>query len=150
MEYFKIVLENGEVVVSNDILKNIPFTKDLIDKNQFNVINNVPIIYLHGINPTIFSHIVTLIKICLSNPVDKTIKVNFIKNMNVSTLFDFILVCNKLGLDEFKNLGVNKFRDVFDNNSVEGIRETLKIQNDFTEEEQINIDKDNEWNLINE
>lgn len=146
---YNILLENDTEMIENEnILFNIPVIKTLIEKNKSDeTISDKNILDLRSINPTTFGYIITLLKFNINNSENESeiFNNNFIKNMNVNILIDFISLTHRLELEKFKQISADRFMYIFTKNDCEGIRNELKIKNDLTEQEKYNIKKDNEW-----
>lgn len=150
MENYKILLDdNCESIVNEEILIKIPFIKNIIDKHKNDItINNKTTINLKSINSIIFGYIITLIKFNKVNleASSDMFNNNFIKNMNIDTLIDFIITTNYLSLEKLKELAIGRFMNIFKNKEVGEIRNEFKIEDDFNYNEKNNFDQNNNWN----
>ncbi|KAI8826935.1 Skp1 family, dimerization domain-containing protein [Fimicolochytrium jonesii] len=66
-------------------------------------------------------------------------------NVDQGTLFELILAANYLDMKGLLDLGCKTVANMIKGKSVEEIRKTFNIQNDFTPEEEEQIRKENEW-----
>jgi S-phase kinase-associated protein 1 len=66
-------------------------------------------------------------------------------DVDQATLFDLILATNYLDVPGLMDLACQKVADMIKGKTVEEIRRTFNIQNDFTPEEEAEIRKENEW-----
>ncbi|KAJ3023843.1 hypothetical protein HKX48_000531 [Thoreauomyces humboldtii] len=66
-------------------------------------------------------------------------------NVDQGTLFELILAANYLDMKTLLDLGCKTVANMIKGKSVEEIRKTFNIQNDFTPEEEEQIRKENEW-----
>lgn len=151
MNKYNVILDNSyDMTETEDILNKIPFIKNIIDEHKFDTSQDKFVINLNNVNPVVFGHIITLIKYNISNTqYNKEIfNNNFIKNMNINTLIDFIILTHHFKLDEYKKLASNRFMNIFNTNDVDGIRKEFNIKNDFSVEEQNDLDKQTEFNDI--
>ena len=62
-----------------------------------------------------------------------------------ATLFDLILAANYLNVKGMLDLTCQTVADMIKDKSVEEIRQTFNIKNDFTPEEEAEIRKENQW-----
>jgi len=62
-----------------------------------------------------------------------------------ATLFDLILAANYLNVKGMLDLTCQTVADMIKGKSVEEIRQTFNIKNDFTPEEEAEIRKENQW-----
>ncbi|OMO65551.1 SKP1 component [Corchorus olitorius] len=62
-----------------------------------------------------------------------------------NTLFDLILAANYLNIKGLLDLTCQTVADMIKGKSVEDIRKTFNIKNDFTPEEEAEIRKENQW-----
>ncbi|XP_044506114.1 SKP1-like protein 14 [Mangifera indica] len=69
----------------------------------------------------------------------------FIKNQSVDMLKEILLAANYLNAKSLLTLTLDKFAERIKNKSVEYVREVFGIENDFTEEEEEKIRKENAW-----
>ncbi|KAJ3129742.1 hypothetical protein HK098_000111 [Nowakowskiella sp. JEL0407] len=69
---------------------------------------------------------------------------NFI-NVDQGTLFEIILAANYLDMKGLLDLGCKTVANMIKGKTVEEIRKTFNIVNDFTPEEEEQIRKENEW-----
>ncbi|CEG84996.1 Putative E3 ubiquitin ligase complex SCF subunit sconC [Rhizopus microsporus] len=60
-------------------------------------------------------------------------------------LFDIILAANYLDIKQLLDIGCKTVADMIKGKTVEEIRKTFNIVNDFTPEEEAQIKKENEW-----
>ena len=148
---YKVLLDNDRnISVTEDILISIPALNKLIEniKKDDKIVDKFTL-DLQSINSETFGHVVAMVKYNLSttNSEMEYQKFNetFIKNMDDNTLTDFILITHHFGLEKFKQLGITRFKNIINDNTIEGIRTELKVKNDFTQEETKNIAVDNEW-----
>lgn len=134
MEYYKILLDDEyEIIIEENILISIPFIHNLIEIKSDKVTYD-NIINLKNINGQIFNHIITLIKF---NKVNEEAQCdifnsNFIKNMDIDSLIDFILITHYLNLEKYNSLAIQRFMLIFKNRSVVEIRKEFNIKNDFS------------------
>ena len=148
VKYNILLSDDYQLSENENILFKIPLIKDIIEKNKLDdMVIDKYLINLKNFNSATFSHIITLVKFNLTNVAGECqiFNVNFIKNMNSNTLMDFILLSYKLGLDNFKQIATDHFMNIFTQNDSDGIRQLLKLRNDFTEQEINNIKIDHEW-----
>ncbi|KAJ3286897.1 hypothetical protein HK104_008843 [Borealophlyctis nickersoniae] len=66
-------------------------------------------------------------------------------NVDQGTLFELILAANYLDMKGLLDLGCKTVANMIKGKSVEEIRKTFNIVNDFTPEEEEQIRKENEW-----
>ena len=66
-------------------------------------------------------------------------------NVDQGTLFEVILAANYLDIKGLLDLGCKTVANMIKGKSVEEIRKTFNITNDFTPEEEEKIRKENEW-----
>ncbi|KAI8912594.1 Skp1 family, dimerization domain-containing protein [Gorgonomyces haynaldii] len=66
-------------------------------------------------------------------------------NLDQGTLFEIILAANYLDIKGLLDLGCKTVANMIKGKSVEEIRKTFNIVNDFTPEEEEQIRKENEW-----
>ncbi|KAJ3294551.1 suppressor of kinetochore protein mutant [Rhizoclosmatium sp. JEL0117] len=66
-------------------------------------------------------------------------------NVDQGTLFEIILAANYLDMKNLLDLGCKTVANMIKGKSVEEIRKTFNIVNDFTPEEEEQIRKENEW-----
>lgn len=66
-------------------------------------------------------------------------------DMDQEMLFDVILAANYLDIKPLLNLGCKIVANMIKGKTVEEIRKTFNIVNDFTPEEEAQIKKENEW-----
>ncbi|KAI8918356.1 hypothetical protein PhCBS80983_g01168 [Powellomyces hirtus] len=66
-------------------------------------------------------------------------------NVDQGTLFELILASNYLDMKGLLDLGCKTVANMIKGKTVEEIRKTFNIQNDFTPEEEEQIRKENEW-----
>ncbi|KAI8846598.1 Skp1 family, dimerization domain-containing protein [Chytridium lagenaria] len=66
-------------------------------------------------------------------------------NVDQGTLFELILAANYLDMKNLLDLGCKTVANMIKGKSVEEIRKTFNIVNDFTPEEEEQIRKENEW-----
>ena len=52
---------------------------------------------------------------------------NFIKNMDISQLTDFIISTNRLGLENYCKIGKQLFMDILNQDSIDDIRKGFKM-----------------------
>ncbi|CAM0950863.1 unnamed protein product [Alopecurus aequalis] len=74
----------------------------------------------------------------------KSFDESFIK-VDQAILFDIILAANYLDIKGLLDLSCQTVADMIKGKSVEQIRETFNIKNDFTPEEEAEIRKENQW-----
>lgn len=153
MPIYKIILEDNNIDITYDILNFIPFLKkNLITQMQANplIINNETISFsLKSVNSTVFSHIITVLKYKKAVPTSlQMFANNFINNMNYKTLADFIITTHKLEINDLMEIAVKKFKSVFDSNDASQIRNILKLEDDLSEAEYVEIEKDNRWQTV--
>ena len=119
-------------------MSTIPYLIELITQKQ----PEDNIIVLHEIKSTIFSHIATLVKFDQTKPPQEYIIFfdSFIRNIFVDDLFDFVITCNTLKLDKYKNAATTYFTDIINANSAVNIQNLFKIKNDIDD-----INDDSEW-----
>ena len=146
---YRVLLEdNYEIFEPESILTKIPTIKTMIEELRENkTILDKYNIDFRGINSITFGHILALVKYNSTN-LEKECEYfnnNFIKNMNVNTLMDFITLSHNLGLENYKQLAINRFLNIFNKNSIEGIRKEFKLIDDFSDRDRQNIKIDNEW-----
>ena len=70
---------------------------------------------------------------------------NFINFPNIDDLIDLIVAGNFLDIEGLVNLGCAKIASYIAGKSVEEIRETFGIVNDFTPEEEAQLREENKW-----
>ena len=83
-----------------------------------------------------------------SSSSDKEELVKFDKafvEVDQATLFDLILAANYLNVKGMLDLTCQTVADMIKGKSVEEIRQTFNIKNDFTPEEEAEIRKENQW-----
>jgi S-phase kinase-associated protein 1 len=66
-------------------------------------------------------------------------------NMEQDLVFELVIAANYLEMRELLDLGVKTIANMIKGKDVEEIREIFGIENDFTEEEEAEIKKQNEW-----
>ncbi|KAJ3306293.1 suppressor of kinetochore protein mutant [Kappamyces sp. JEL0829] len=66
-------------------------------------------------------------------------------NVDQGTLFEIILAANYMDMQNLLDLGCKTVANMIKGKSVEEIRKTFNITNDFTPEEEEQIRKENEW-----
>ncbi|KAJ3044175.1 E3 ubiquitin ligase complex SCF subunit scon-3 [Rhizophlyctis rosea] len=66
-------------------------------------------------------------------------------NVDQGTLFELILAANYLDMKNLLDVGCKTVANMIKGKSVEEIRKTFNIVNDFTPEEEEQIRKENEW-----
>ncbi|KAI8927235.1 Skp1 family, dimerization domain-containing protein [Entophlyctis helioformis] len=66
-------------------------------------------------------------------------------NVDQGTLFEIILAANYLDMKNLLDLGCKTVANMIKGKTVEEIRKTFNIVNDFTPEEEEQIRKENEW-----
>ena len=71
--------------------------------------------------------------------------VEYLNNMNMEILFEVIKSANFLEIESLLDLTCAKVATMLKGKSVEEIRETFGIENDFTPEEEEEIRKENTW-----
>jgi S-phase kinase-associated protein 1 len=69
-------------------------------------------------------------------------------NVDQGTLFELILAANYLDMKALLDLGCKTVANMIKGKSVEEIRKTFNVQNDFTPEEEEAIKKENEWSVV--
>jgi S-phase kinase-associated protein 1 len=69
-------------------------------------------------------------------------------NVDQGTLFELILAANYLDMKNLLDLGCKTVANMIKGKSVEEIRKTFNIVNDFTPEEEEQIRKENEWYVL--
>lgn len=140
---YKILLDKDtEIFEDIEILFRIPIIKTMIEEIKKNDnITDKYVINLSAVNSITFSHILTLIKYNSSNIENECdiFNTNFIKNMNINTLMDFILVSHNLGLEKYKQIAANKFMNIFNKNDFEYIRNEFNLNNDLLDDDIHNI-----------
>jgi hypothetical protein len=133
MSEFKIIFENNieEFVPNNsfdiNVLLKIPKINKFLEFNKLEKTIN-----LNNISRSAFMNIIAFIKIQNSNQDNKThIIENCISNMDIDTLFDFIIATEYLELSDLKDIAGHLFKNVIRNCSSDKIRDTFKLNNDL-------------------
>ena len=70
---------------------------------------------------------------------------DFIAALDQSTLFDVIMAANYLSLQDLVDLGCKSVANMIKGKSVEELRETFHLKNEFTPEEEKKVREENEW-----
>lgn len=123
METCKIIFDDdSEIVIDYNIIKQIPTLNKLVNFDHH-------VVYLDIVNSEAFNHIITLIKFNMANPqeVSHNFNYNFVKNMDVLQLTDFIILANRLGLDDYCKIGSQIFMDIFNQDNIDTIRKCFKM-----------------------
>ncbi|XP_056697387.1 SKP1-like protein 1A [Spinacia oleracea] len=69
----------------------------------------------------------------------------FVQTIHTNTLFDLILAANYLDIKSLLDLTCQTVADMIKGKTPEEIRKTFHIKNDFAEEEEAAIRKENQW-----
>ncbi|EOA25134.1 hypothetical protein CARUB_v10018443mg [Capsella rubella] len=69
----------------------------------------------------------------------------FMKNLDLDTIFNLILAANYLNVTVLLDLTCQVVADYIKDKKVEEVREIFNVKNDFTPEEEETIRKENEW-----
>jgi hypothetical protein len=123
MEACKIIFnDESEIVIDYDIIKQIPELDKIVNFDHRTI--NLDIL-----NSEIFNHIITLIKFNMENSaeISNSFNHNFIKNMDISQLTDFIISTNRLGLENYCKIGKQLFMDILNQDSIDDIRKGFKM-----------------------
>jgi S-phase kinase-associated protein 1 len=139
---FKIVFEdNIEFIVSQDIINKSSVLQSMfIDRTTISI---------YDIEPHIFKHILTFITYTVNSNTTQLEQNQFIKdmvsNMDCNTLIDLIHGSKLLEIDTLVNVVGGIFKSIVQNNSVSDIRKIFRIKNDFTVEEEIQVEQSFKW-----
>jgi len=123
MEACKIIFnDESEIVIDYNIIKQIPELDKIVNFDH-------QTINLDILNSEIFNHIITLIKFNMENSaeISNSFNHNFIKNMDISQLTDFIISTNRLGLENYCKIGKQLFMDILNQDSIDDIRKGFKM-----------------------
>ncbi|KAJ3213800.1 suppressor of kinetochore protein mutant [Clydaea vesicula] len=66
-------------------------------------------------------------------------------NVDQGTLFELILAANYLDIRNLLDLGCKTVANMMKNKTVEELRKTFNVPNDFTPEEEEQVRRENEW-----
>lgn len=69
----------------------------------------------------------------------------FLKNIDMETIFSLILAANYLNVQGLIGLTAQNVADYIKDKTPEEVREIFNIENDFTPEEEAEVRKENEW-----
>ena len=143
---YKITVNDGvdfyvefEVINKSSTLKSL-FTDNHTRKFKSSII-------LPNIDANIFTHVLSFVRFTLFNDDTSTNEYGekIIDNMNCNSLMDIIHAANFLDIKQLVEISGNKFKSIINDNDVNGIRKIFKIKNDFTTEEQLQIDHNFKW-----
>lgn len=141
MDSYKIILDNGtQITINNNILEKSSTLKEMYESTLIKDFT----INLTGVNRNTFSHIITILKYMELNPEDKDFVKNFLNNMTVMTLFDFIIMVKNLKIDCLMDIGKERFFNIF-NTSVDNIRKEFELNDDFTLDEKNDLIDNYGW-----
>ena len=147
---YRIIFSDSETAIAECILIEIPKIRQLIDniKNDPKVKDKY-IIGMKTIDPTIFSHIINVVKKKIDDCQNlEEYQKDYINKLHPSLLIEFIHTANLFELYDLQVLSSERFKRLINENDVSHIRDIFKIKNDFAPEEEKNIQKDNEWQEI--
>ena len=140
----------------SEYLNNLVETsKDISGENEDDLS-----IKLDNIDSSVFFKITEFLELYNKDPfqkIDKPLKsddlsycvgkeyINFLDTMEMELLFEVIKAANFLEIESLLDLTCAKVATMLKGKSVEEIRETFGIENDFTPEEEEEIKKENAW-----
>ncbi|XP_059624692.1 SKP1-like protein 1A [Cornus florida] len=75
----------------------------------------------------------------------KTFEADFVKDIDQATLFDLILAANYLNIKSLLDLTCQTVANMFKGKTPEEIRKTFNIKNDYTQEEEEEVRRENAW-----
>ena len=163
MNYIKIkTSDSHEYTMNEDLFKYslylnnlIETTKDISSSDEENLSIN-----LDNVNSSVLLKIIHFLDIYNKNPftkIDKPLKsddlsycvseeyIDFLNSMDMDLLFEVIKSANFLEIESLLDLTCAKVATMLKGKSVEEIRQTFGIENDFTPEEEEQIKKENAW-----
>jgi len=116
---YKIIFSNNkEYLLEEKFLDHIPKLKDALcnkDDKEYDIIYN-------SIESHIFQYLLTFINYTIEHPNDKIFIKNFLKNMDINTLFDVIYASKFFGVEKLLKYASNHFKSVIDENNPEQIK----------------------------
>lgn len=105
-----------------------------------------PSIVIPDIDGQIFSHILAFIRYRAINEKDNDdFAKKLVENMDCVTLINVIHAANILDIKPLVKISGDRFKWIVKNNDVNGIRKIFKIKNDFSLEEEAQIEHNFEW-----
>ena len=145
-----------ELYKYSEYLNNLVETsRDISSENEENLS-----IKLDNVDSSVFLKITDFLELYNNDPfkkIDKPLKsddlsycvgkeyINFLDTMEMELLFEVIKAANFLEIESLLDLTCAKVATMLKGKSVEEIRETFGIENDFTPEEEEEIKKENAW-----
>ena len=140
---YKITVNDGvDFYVELEIINKSSTLKSLFKDNHMNQYKNS--IIIPNIDSQTFTHILAFMR-NYSDLTNSEYADKMIDNMNCNTLMDIIHAANLLDIKPLVEIGGNRFKNIINNNDINDIRKIFKIKNDFTAEEQLQIDHNFKW-----
>jgi S-phase kinase-associated protein 1 len=158
---FKIKINDKTYIVNSELIKYSKYLNELTTcQGEFNSDNSDKEILLDSITNFVFEKIIDFLnyyhkepygeipKPLISNNLEKYVSewyLSFLDKLNIDQLFEIIKASNFLEIDSLLNLTCAKVASDLKGKTVEEIRETFGIENDFTQEEEEEIRNENKW-----
>jgi len=152
----------GEHFMKENLYKHSKYLNELITSSKEISLENEEVlkIKLEIGTSSVISKIIDFLEKYESSPFNKIEKplrsddltdcvgkeyVDFLDSMEMEFLFEVIKTANFLEIDSLLDLSCAKVATMLKGKSVEEIRQTFGIENDFTPEEEEEIKKENAW-----
>lgn len=133
--------DNQEFQISSEIAFKCETIKGMLEDAMVSSDGSIP---LPNVSGSTLSRIIEYGNQRSNNEVDENWNQEFC-NMDQSALFDTILAANYLDYKELLDVTCTAVANMIKGKTPDEIRKTFNIKNDFTEEEEIQLKKENEW-----